>query len=108
MSNTIFYSNDNDFEQDVLNAKQPVLVDFYADWCPPCQMIAPSLEALAKEYQGKAKIIKINVDENPMLSLKYGIRNIPTLMTFRNGEMVERTAGAMPKSQLAAFIEKVF
>ncbi|EFX90716.1 thioredoxin [Actinobacillus ureae ATCC 25976] len=94
MSNTIFYSNDNDFEQDVLNAKQPVLVDFYADWCPPCQMIAPSLEALAKEYQGKAKIVKINVDQNPELSMKFDVRNIPTLITFRNGEVIDRTAGA--------------
>ncbi|WGE48641.1 thioredoxin [Actinobacillus equuli] len=108
MSNTIFYSNDNDFEQDVLNAKQPVLVDFYADWCPPCQIIAPSLEVLAEEYQGKAKIVKINVDQNPELSMKFGVRNIPTLMTFRNGEIIDRTTGAMPKSQLAAFIEKAF
>ena len=77
-----------------MDAKQPVLVDFYADWCPPCQMIAPSLEALAKEYQGKAKIVKINVDQNPELSMKFDVRNIPTLITFRNGEVIDRTAGA--------------
>ncbi|SUT87511.1 thioredoxin [Actinobacillus ureae] len=69
-------------------------MDFYADWCPPCQMIAPSLEALAKEYQGKAKIVKINVDQNPELSMKFDVRNIPTLITFRNGEVIDRTAGA--------------
>lgn len=106
MSNQIIYSSDNAFEQDVLKSELPVLVDFYADWCPPCQMIAPSLDALANELSGKAKIVKINVDQNPELSVKFGVRNIPTLMTFKNGELVERVAGAMPKSQLTAFIQK--
>lgn len=100
MSNQIIYSSDNTFEQDVLKSELPVLVDFYADWCPPCQMIAPSLDALANELSGKAKIVKINVDQNPELSMKFGVRNIPTLMTFKNGELVERVAGAMPKSQV--------
>lgn len=106
MSNAIVYSNDNDFAKDVLQSDLPVLVDFYADWCPPCQMIAPSLEALAEEFSGKAKIVKINVDENPLVSMRYGIRNIPALITFKNGEQLDRTAGAMPKSQLASLIEK--
>lgn len=106
MSNQIIYSSDNAFEQDVLKSELPVLVDFYADWCPPCQMIAPSLDALANELSGKAKVVKINVDQNPELSVKFGVRNIPTLMTFKNGELVERVAGAMPKSQLTTFIQK--
>lgn len=101
----IIYSNDADFSKDVLQSELPVLVDFYADWCPPCQMIAPSLDALAEEFAGKAKIVKINVDQNQSLAMKYDVRSIPTLMTFKNGEMQQRSAGAMPKSQLASFIQ---
>lgn len=106
MSNAIIYSNSANFGKDVLQSNEPVLVDFYADWCPPCQMIAPSLEALAEEYQGKVKIVKVNVDSNPELSATYGVRNIPTLMTFKNGQMTHRSAGAMPKSQLANLINQ--
>lgn len=101
----VIYSNDADFSKEVLQSKLPVLVDFYADWCPPCQMIAPSLDALAEEFAGKAKIVKINVDQNQSLAMKYDVRSIPTLMTFKNGEMQQRSAGAMPKSQLASFIQ---
>lgn len=101
----IIYSNDADFSKDVLQSELPVLVDFYADWCPPCQMIAPSLDALAEEFAGKAKIVKINVDQNQSLAMKYDVRSIPTLITFKNGEMQQRSAGAMPKSQLASFIQ---
>ncbi|HDL5699956.1 TPA: thioredoxin [Mannheimia haemolytica] len=107
MSNAIIYSNSANFGKDVLQSDMPVLVDFYADWCPPCQMIAPSLELLADEYQGKAKIVKINIDENPELSAVYAVRNIPTLMTFKNGQMTHRSAGAMPKSGLANLINQV-
>lgn len=105
--NQIIYSNDADFSQDVLQSELPVLVDFYADWCPPCQMIAPSLDRLAEEFAGKAKIVKINVDQNQALAMKYDVRSIPTLITFKNGEMKQRSAGAMPKSQLANFIQNV-
>ncbi|AHG85275.1 Thioredoxin [Bibersteinia trehalosi USDA-ARS-USMARC-190] len=101
----IIYSNDADFSKEVLQSELPVLVDFYADWCPPCQMIAPSLDALAEEFAGKAKIVKINVDQNQSLAMKYDVRSIPTLITFKNGEMQQRSAGAMPKSQLASFIQ---
>lgn len=107
MSNAIIYSNSANFGKDVLQSDMPVLVDFYADWCPPCQMIAPSLELLADEYQGKAKIVKINIDENPELSAIYAVRNIPTLMTFKNGKLQHRSVGAMPKSQLANLINQV-
>lgn len=105
--NQIIYSNDADFSQDVLQSELPVLVDFYADWCPPCQMIAPSLDSLAEEFAGKAKIVKINVDQNQALAMKYDVRSIPTLITFKNGEMKQRSAGAMAKSQLANFIQNV-
>ncbi|MFC0819629.1 thioredoxin [Moraxella marmotae] len=102
----IIYSNDRQFEQDVIQSKEPVLVDFYADWCPPCQMIAPMLDELAEDYAGKAKIVKINVDQNPEISARYGIRSIPTLISFKQGKPLQQTAGAMPKPQLAALIEK--
>lgn len=105
--NQIIYSNDADFGKDVLQSELPVLVDFYADWCPPCQMFAPSLDRLAEEFAGKAKIVKINVDQNQALAMKYDVRSIPTLITFKNGEMKQRSAGAMPKSQLANFIQNV-
>lgn len=107
MNDKIIYSDSAGFGKDVLQSELPVLVDFYADWCPPCQMIAPSLEMLADEYQGKARIVKVNIDENPELSAAYAVRNIPTLMTFKNGEIAHRSAGAMPKSQLADLINQV-
>lgn len=103
----IIYSNDADFSKEVLQSDLLVLVDFYADWCPPCQMIAPSLDSLAEEFAGKAKIVKINVDQNQALAMKYDVRSIPTLITFKNGEMKQRSTGAMPKSQLANFIQNV-
>ncbi|RPD83959.1 thioredoxin [Neisseria weixii] len=107
MSNHIIYSSDTAFAQDVLQSELPVLVDFYADWCPPCQMIAPSLDALAEEFHGKAKIVKINVDKNPQLAMQYDVRSIPTLMTFKQGKNLQRMAGAMPKSQLAGLINQI-
>lgn len=102
----MIYATDKTFSDEVLNASTPVLVDFYADWCPPCQMIAPLLDELAEDYAGKAKVVKVNVDDNPKLSAQYGIRNIPTLMTFKAGQMTARHAGAMPKSALAQLIDK--
>ncbi|ASK27357.1 thioredoxin [Neisseria chenwenguii] len=105
MSKNIIYSNDQQFQKDVLQSELPVLVDFYADWCPPCKMIAPFVDNLADEYAGKAKIVKVNIDENQEIAAALNIRNIPTLMSFKDGKMLARTAGAMPKPELAKLID---
>ena len=89
------------FKEEVLNYKGVVLVDFYADWCGPCRMVGPIVEELAKEYDGKAVIGKVNVDHNPNISMNFGIRNIPTLLIFKNGQVVDKQVGAVPKSILA-------
>ncbi len=96
---------DESFEQEVLKADGPVLVDYWAEWCGPCKMIAPVLEEMAKEYAGKVKIAKLNIDENPNTPPKYGIRGIPTLMLFKNGNVEATKVGAVSKSQLSAFID---
>lgn len=91
---------DSNFEQEVLNSENPVLVDFWAEWCGPCRMIGPVVEELAGEYEGKAKVGKVNVDFNPEVSIKYGIRSIPALLIFKNGEVVDQIVGAVPKPHL--------
>ncbi len=105
MSAEIVHLSDDGFEQVVLQADRPVLVDFWAEWCGPCKMIAPVLEELAAEYADKLTIAKINIDENAATPPKYGIRGIPTLMLFKDGNVEATKVGAVSKSQLAAFID---
>ena len=96
--------SDSDFDAEVLKSAQPVVVDFWAEWCGPCKMIAPALEELAGSMDGKVKIVKLNVDENPQTAAKYGIQSIPTLMIFKNGQMASRQIGAAPKQKLEQWI----
>lgn len=99
------YVTDSSFDQEVLQSSEPVLVDYWADWCGPCKMIAPILDELADEYAGKVKVAKLNIDENPQTPPKYGIRGIPTLMLFKDGNVEATKVGAVSKSQLTAFID---
>jgi thioredoxin 1 len=96
--------SDASFESDVLKATQPVVVDFWAEWCGPCRMIAPALEEIATAMGDKVKIVKLNVDENPQTAAKYGVMSIPTLMMFKNGELASRQVGAAPKAKLEQWI----
>jgi len=105
VSDRIVYVTDASFESDVLKSGEPVLVDYWAEWCGPCKMIAPILDEIADEYAGKIKIAKLNIDENPQTPPKYGIRGIPTLMLFKNGGVEATKVGAVSKSQLTAFID---
>lgn len=105
MSDVIKHISDASFEADVLGADKPVLVDFWAEWCGPCKMIAPVLEEIAKEYAGRIKIAKLNIDENAGAPAKYGVRGIPTLILFKNGAATAQKVGALTKSQLSAFID---
>jgi len=105
MSDAIKYVSDASFESDVLNSDHPVLVDYWAEWCGPCRMIAPILEEIAGDYEGKLTVAKLNVDENQATPAKYGIRGIPTLMLFKNGAVAATKVGALSKSQLTAFID---
>src|SRR5690606_27750453 len=96
---------DYNFDQEVLNADVPVMVDFWAPWCGPCRMIAPVVEEIAKEYQGKLKVVKVNTDENQQVAVKYGIRSIPTIGLFKNGEVVDAIIGAVPKQMIEGKIK---
>lgn len=103
-TNTTTFTDAN-FQEKVLNADQPVLVDFWAPWCGPCHMITPTIEALTSDFEGRATIGKLNVDENQRTAAQYGIRSIPTLLIFRNGEVVDQVVGVVPKDQLAQKLE---
>ena len=105
MSENILQLTDATFEQDVIRSTDPVLVDYWAEWCGPCKMIAPILEEIASEYSGRIKVAKLNIDDNPQTPPKYGIRGIPTLMLFKNGNVEATKVGALSKSQLTAFID---
>lgn len=103
---SVIHADENTFEKAVLQSDVPVLVDFWATWCGPCKAIAPVLDELSGEYANKARIVKIDVDQNPNLAAQYGIRSIPTLFVFKNGEKVDATMGMQPKAQLAALLDK--
>jgi len=104
MSDKIIHLTDDSFDADVLKAEGPVLVDFWAEWCGPCKMIAPILDEIAEEFAGKLTITKLNIDQNPATAPKYGIRGIPTLLLFKNGEVAATKVGALSKSQLKDFL----
>ncbi|HRH14329.1 MAG TPA: thioredoxin TrxA [Azonexus sp.] len=105
MSEHIHYVTDDTFEAEVLQSLQPVLVDYWAEWCGPCKMIAPILDDIARDYAGRLKVAKVNIDDNQATPAKFGIRGIPTLMLFKNGSVEATKVGALSKSQLAAFID---
>ena len=105
MSDNIVHTNDSSFEADVLQSDKPALVDFWAEWCGPCKMIAPILNEAATEFADRMSVVKLNVDENPNIAQKFGIRSIPTLILFKDGAVQAQKLGAMSKSQLTEFLE---
>ena len=106
MTDTVLHATDADFDSHVLQSDVPVLVDFWAPWCGPCKMIAPALDQLAGEYAGKAKIVKIDVDQNPATAMKFRVRSIPMLLVFKDGQIHGQQIGAVGKAQLAQLIDK--
>lgn len=98
---------DQSFKEDVLGSKEPVLVDFWAEWCGPCRMISPIVEELSEEFKGRVKVTKVDVDSNPEISVEYGIRNIPTLLFFKDGALVDKAVGVQPKEKLAERLQSL-
>jgi thioredoxin 1 len=103
---TVQQTSDTAFDQDVLKSSTPVVVDFWAEWCGPCKMIAPHLEALADEMKEQVRVVKVNIDENPLTPTKYGVRGIPTLMLFKDGEVAATKVGALPKTKLVEWVQE--
>ena len=99
--------NEENFDSVVMNSDKPVLVDFWAEWCGPCKMLTPTIEALAEEYKDTSSIVKINVDDSPAIATKYGIRSIPSILLFNNGDVVEQRVGAVSKDELASMLDKI-
>ncbi|HEY0984229.1 MULTISPECIES: thioredoxin [unclassified Schlesneria] len=106
MAGNVAEFSDAGFQSDVINSKEPVLVDFWAPWCGPCKMLGPTIEELAKDYSGRAKIGKVNIDDNQDVASEYGVSSIPTVIVFKNGQIVDRFVGVTPKSRLSAAIDK--
>lgn len=106
MAENVFNVTDGDFEKEILNSETPALVDFWAAWCGPCRTVGPVVEELAGEYAGKVKVAKLNVDENKQTPSKYGVRGIPTLMLFKDGQVVDQIVGAVPKNRIVELLEK--
>ncbi|MFV0443633.1 MAG: thioredoxin [Planctomycetaceae bacterium] len=106
MADNVHEFNDQNFQTEVIQSTEPVLVDFWAPWCGPCKMLAPTIDDLASEYQGKVKVGKVNTDSARQVSIKYQIQSIPTLMLFKDGQVVERTMGAQPKQMIANMLNK--
>ena len=104
MAEHIVHISDESFEEEVLQSERPVLIDYWAEWCGPCKMIAPVLDEIATEYSDRLKVVKLNIDDNPQTPPKYGIRGIPTLMVFKNGQVEATKVGAVSKAQLTAFL----
>jgi thioredoxin 1 len=102
---TVIHSSDNKFDEDVVRHSTPVIVDFFADWCGPCRMIAPAFEALASEYAGKVKFVKVDIDVNPDTPVRFGVRSIPTLLLFKDGQVVKTQVGSMSQSALDEWIK---
>ena len=105
MAEHIVHISDESFEEEVLQSERPVLIDYWAEWCGPCKMIAPVLDEIATEYFDRLKVVKLNIDDNPQTPPKYGIRGIPTLMVFKNGQVEATKVGAVSKAQLTAFLD---
>ncbi len=105
MSDSVLHVSDSEFNDTVLKAEGPVLVDYWAEWCGPCKMIAPVLDAIAEDYAGKVTVVKVNIDENPLTPQRYGVRGIPTLMLFKDGDVEATKVGALTKSELAKFLD---
>ena len=106
MSDRIVHTTDDRFDEDVVNSRYPVLVDFWAEWCGPCKMIAPILDVVAEDYKNRLRVVKLNLDENPQIPAKYNIRSIPTLLLFKDGAVDAQQVGAVSKAQLESFLNE--